>query len=259
MSEQRAVLLEQKGAALWITINRPEKRNALNHEVIAGIGEGYRKADGDPGIRVIVLTGAGERAFCAGGDLQPGQGFAFDYSRPSTEYADLLRLATNSLTPCIVRVNGACMAGGMGLLCMGDMAVAHSNVMFGLPEVKIGLFPMQVLSLMQRLVPRRVLREWTVTGEPFTAGEALQHGLLNHVVAAEELDAEVDWLIGRITDKSPTAIGRGKYAMKALEDMTFEQAIAYTETQLANMALTEDAKEGMAAFNEKRAPNWPGR
>lgn len=106
MSEQRAVLLEQKGAALWITINRPEKRNALNHEVIAGIGEGYRKADGDPGIRVIVLTGAGERAFCAGGDLQPGQGFAFDYSRPSTEYADLLRLATNSLTPCIVRVNG---------------------------------------------------------------------------------------------------------------------------------------------------------
>lgn len=73
MSEQRAVLLEQKGAALWITINRPEKRNALNHEVIAGIGEGYRKADGDPGIRVIVLTGAGERAFCAGGDLQPGQ------------------------------------------------------------------------------------------------------------------------------------------------------------------------------------------
>ncbi|MCQ4322480.1 enoyl-CoA hydratase/isomerase family protein [Stutzerimonas stutzeri] len=259
MSEQEAVLLEQQGAALWITINRPEKRNAINHEVIARIGEGYRKAESDPAIRVIVLTAAGDKAFCAGGDLQPGQGFAFDYAKPNAEYADLLRLAVNATTPCIVRVNGVCMAGGMGLLCMGDMAVAHSYVKFGLPEVKVGLFPMQVLSLMQRLVPRRVLREWTLSGEPFTADEALQHGLLSHVVAPEELDAKVDWLIGRLTDKSPTAIRRGKYAMKAIEDMSFEQAIAYTETQLAAMALTEDAQEGMAAFNEKRVPNWPGR
>ncbi|MFW5823790.1 MAG: enoyl-CoA hydratase/isomerase family protein [Marinobacter sp.] len=259
MSEQEAVLLEQKGAALWITINRPEKRNAINNDVIARIREGYLKADSDPDIRVIVLTAAGEKAFCAGGDLQPGQGFAFDYSKPNAEYADLFRLAVNTTTPCIVRVNGVCMAGGMGLLCMGDMAVAHSNVKFGLPEVKVGLFPMQVLSLMQRLVPRRVLREWTLTGEPFTAEEALQHGLLNHVVAPEELDAKVDWLINRLTDKSPTAIRRGKYAMKAIEDMSFEQSIAYTETQLATMTLTEDAKEGMAAFNEKRSPSWPGR
>lgn len=256
MSEQEAVLLEKKGAALWITINRPEKRNAINNDVIARIREGYLKAESDPKIRVIVLTAAGEKAFCAGGDLQPGQGFAFDYSKPNAEYADLFRLAANTTTPCIVRVNGVCMAGGMGLLCMGDMAVAHSNVKFGLPEVKVGLFPMQVLSLMQRLVPRRVLREWTLTGEPFTADEALQHGLLNHVMAPEELDAKVDWLISRLTDKSPTAIRRGKYAMKAIEDMSFEQAIAYTETQLTTMTLTEDAKEGMAAFNEKRAPNW---
>lgn len=259
MLEKEAVLLEQKGAALWITINRPEKRNAINKDVIARIAEGYRKAESDSAIRVIVLTAAGEKAFCAGGDLQPGQGFALDYAKPNTEYADLLRLAANATTPCIVRVNGACMAGGMGLLCMGDMAVAHTDVKFGLPEVKVGLFPMQVLSLMQRLVPRRVLREWTLSGEPFTADEALRYGLLNHVVAPEELDAKVDWLIGRLTDKSPTAIRRGKYAMKAIEDMSFEQAIAYTETQLATIALTDDAQEGMAAFNEKRVPDWPGR
>lgn len=259
MPEQQTVLLAQRGPALWITINRPEKRNAINTDVIARIREGYLKAESDPNIRVIVLTAAGEKAFCAGGDLQPGQGFAFDYSKPNVEYADLFRLAVNTTTPCIVRVNGVCMAGGMGLLCMGDMAVAHSEVKFGLPEVKVGLFPMQVLSLMQRLVPRRVLREWALTGEPFTATEALQHGLLNHVVAPQELDAKVDWLINRLTDKSPTAIRRGKYAMKAIEDMSFEQAIAYTETQLATMALTEDAEEGMTAFNEKRAPEWPGR
>lgn len=259
MLEKEAVLLEQKGAALWITINRPEKRNAINKDVIARIAEGYRKAESDSAIRGIVLTAAGEKAFCAGGDLQPGQGFALDYAKPNTEYADLLRLAANATIPCIVRVNGACMAGGMGLLCMGDMAVAHTDVKFGLPEVKVGLFPMQVLSLMQRLVPRRVLREWTLSGEPFTADEALRYGLLNHVVAPEELDAKVDWLIGRLTDKSPTAIRRGKYAMKAIEDMSFEQAIAYTETQLATIALTDDAQDGMAAFNEKRVPDWPGR
>ncbi|WP_339803244.1 enoyl-CoA hydratase/isomerase family protein [uncultured Marinobacter sp.] len=258
-TDQPVVLLEQKGAALWITINRPDKRNALNNEVIAGIRAGYLQAEQDPGIRAIVLTAAGEKAFCAGGDLQPGQGFAFDYSKPNADYADLFRLATNTTTPCIVRLNGVCMAGGLGLLCMGDMAVAHSGVKLGLPEVKVGLFPMQVLSLMQRLVPRRILREWSLTGEPFTAEEALQHGLLNHVVAPEELDAKVDWLVSRLTDKSPTAIRRGKYALKAIEDMTFEQAIAYTETQIATMALTEDAKEGMAAFNEKRSPKWPGR
>ncbi len=259
MSDDQPVLLEQKGPALWITINRPQKRNAINNEVISRIREGYLRAESDPSVRVIVLTATGEKAFCAGGDLQPGQGFAFDYSKPNVKYADLFRLAVNTTTPCIARVNGVCMAGGMGLLCMADMAITHSGVKFGLPEVKVGLFPMQVLSLMQRLVPRRVLREWTLTGEPSTADEALQHGLVNHVVAPEELDGKVDWLIGRLTDKSPTAIRRGKYAMKAIEDMSFEQAIAYTETQLATMTLTEDAKEGMAAFNEKRAPQWPGR
>jgi enoyl-CoA hydratase/carnithine racemase len=208
---------------------------------------------------VIVLTAAGEKAFCAGGDLQPGQAFAFDYSKPNMEYSDLFRLAVNATTPCIVRVNGVCMAGGVGLLCMADMAIAHSGVRFGLPEVKVGLFPMQVLSLIQRLVPRRILREWMLTGEPFTADEALQHGLVNYVVPSEQLDAKVDWLVGRLTDKSPAATRRGKYAMKAMEDMSFEAAVAYAETQRAIMTLTEDAKEGMAAFNEKRSPEWSGR
>lgn len=259
MSEQQVVLLEQRGPALWITINRPEKRNAISDDVIMRLREGYLSAESDPEIRVIVLTAAGEKAFCAGGDLQPEQGFVLDHSKSNTAYADLLRLSMNSTTPSIVRVNGVCMAGGMGLLCMGDIAVAHSNVKFGLPEVKVGLFPMQVLSLLQRLVPRRVLREWTLTGEAFTADKAFQHGLLNYVVTPEELDSKVDWLISHLIDKSPTAIRRGKYAMKAIEDMSFEQAIAYSEIQLATMTLTEDAKEGMAAFNEKRAPQWSGR
>ena len=254
-----AVLHDKRGHAFWITINRPDKRNAINADVIAGIREGYRQAHADPEMRVIVLTGAGAKAFCAGGDLQPGKGFAFDLSRPNIDYADMLREAQNATLPAIARVNGVCMAGGMGLLCMTDMAVAADHVMFGLPEVKVGVFPMQVFSLLQDLAPRRVIREWALSGEPFTAAEAKEAGLINHVVPAAEPDAKTDWLIARIADKSPTAIRRGKYALRAIEAMSFDQAIAYTESQIALLAMTEDAREGLASFNEKRKPVWTGR
>ncbi|RYF82529.1 MAG: enoyl-CoA hydratase/isomerase family protein [Comamonadaceae bacterium] len=253
------VLTEIRGHALWITINRPDKRNALHAAVIAGIREGLRRAHAEPEVRAIVLTAAGDKAFCAGGDLQPGQGFVFDFSRPSVDYADLLREAQAATLPIVVRVNGTCMAGGMGLLCMADLAVAADHALFGLPEVKVGVFPMQVLSLLQNLVPRRVVREWALSGEPFDAATALSHGLVNHVVPARDLDAKVEWLLARLVDKSPTAIRRGKYAMRAIEAMSFEQAIAYTESQIGLLAQTEDAKEGLAAFNEKRRPVWTGR
>jgi methylglutaconyl-CoA hydratase len=253
------VLHEARGHAFWITINRPQKRNAINAAVIDGITAGYRRALDDPNIRVIVLTGAGEQAFCAGADLQPGKSFAFDPARPNNDYADLFRLAQNATKPAIARVNGACMAGGLGLLCMVDMAVAAESARFGLPEVKVGVFPMQVLSLLQMLTPRRLVHEWCITGEPFDAAAAQAAGLVNHVVPAADLDAKVQWLIDRVVDKSPTAIRRGKYAMRAIASMSFDEAIAYTESQIALLAMSEDAKEGLAAFAEKRAPKWTGR
>ena len=254
-----AVLLERRGAAFWITINRPDKRNALNAEVVAGLRAAYVQAHAEPQVRAIVLTGAGEKAFCAGADLQPGKAFVFDLSQPNGDYADLLREASNATLPVIARVNGACMAGGMGLLCMADMAVAADSAVFGLPEVKVGLFPMQVLSLLQRVVPPRQVREWSLTGEPFSAAEAQAAGLVNHVVPVAELDTKTDWLLQRLVDKSPTAIRRGKYALRAIEAMSFDEAIRYTESQIALMAMTEDAKEGRAAFNDKRKPVWTGR
>ena len=259
MSDVQEVLLERRGQAFWITINRPEKRNAIHGGVVAAMCEGIRQAHADPEVRAIVLTGAGDKAFCAGGDLQPGKGFAFDFSKPSVDYADLLRDAQNATLPIIARVNGTCMAGGMGLLCMADMAVVADHALFGLPEVKVGVFPMQVLSLLQNLVPRRLVREWALTGEPIGAHEALEAGLVNYVVPTAELDAKTDWLLSRLVDKSPTAIRRGKYAMRAIEAMSFDQAIAYTESQIALLAMTEDAKEGLAAFNERRKPVWTGR
>ena len=255
-----AVLLKKRDRAFWITINRPDKRNALNDDVIAGITQGYRQAHDDADVRVIVLTGAGDKAFCAGADLQnSGAAFAMDFAKPNVDFADLLRLSQAATKPSIARVAGVCMAGGMGLLCMTDMAIAADQVVFGLPEVKVGVFPMQVMALLQDIAPRRLIAEWSLTGEPFDAQAAKDAGLLNYVVPAAELDAKVDWLIGRLVDKSPTAIRRGKYAMHAIGAMSFDQSIAYTESQIALLAQTEDAKEGLKAFGEKRKPVWPGR
>lgn len=260
MTDTQSVILDKRGQALWITINRPDKRNALNGEVIAGIARGYTQAQEDAEVRVIVLTGAGDKAFCAGADLQnSGAAFAMDFSRPNVDYADLLRLSQSATKPSIARVGGVCMAGGMGLLCMTDMAVAAENVVFGLPEVKVGVFPMQVLSLLQSIAPPRLINEWALTGEPFDAKAAQAAGLLNYVVPAAELDAKIDWLISRIVDKSPTAIRRGKYAMRAIGAMSFDEAIAYLESQIALLAMTEDAKEGLKAFAEKRKPVWTGK
>jgi methylglutaconyl-CoA hydratase len=259
VSEEKAVLTGKRGRAFWITINRADKRNAINASVIAGIREGYREAHADPEVRAIVVTGAGEKAFCAGGDMQPGGGFAFDFSKPNLEYADLLREARSATIPTIARINGACMAGGMGLACMTDFAIAADHALFGLPEVRVGVFPMQVMSLLLRIAPVRTVREWALTGEPFTSEEAQAAGLVNYVVPGPELEAKVEWLVGRLADKSPTAVRRGKYAMRAIESMSFEEAMAYTEGQIVLTAQTEDAKEGLASFNEKRKPVWTGR
>ena len=161
--------------------------------------------------------------------------------------------------PIIARINGHCVAGGMGLLAMADMAVAADHAKFGLPEVKVGVFPMLVTSVLKDLIPPRQLSELALTGEFIMAKDALGIGLLNYVVLAAELDEKVTWLVNRLVDKSPTGIRRGKYAMQRASSMSFEEALAYLESQIAIMALTEDAAEGRKAFIEKRPPVWTGR
>ena len=129
--------------------------------------------------------------------------------------------------------------------------------MFGLPEVKVGVFPAQVLTVLQHLIPRRQLAELCITGESIGSEQALDIGLVNYV--ADDLDAKLDWLLQRILDKSPAAIRRGLYTMKAIDTMAFEESMAFTESQIALFTLTEDAREGQAAFQQKRKPQWKGR
>lgn len=254
--DHESLLVEQRGRVLYLTINRPDQRNAINAEVVAGLRDNIARASGDKVILAVVLTGSGEKAFCAGADLQSGKSFAFDYSEPHQALMDLFRTVRAAQVPLIARVNGACMAGGMGLLAMCHMAVASRNAVFGLPEVKIGLFPAQVLSVLQNLIPRRSLMEMCLTGELVDAEQALEWGLVNHV--ADDLDAKLDWLLDRIVNRSPTAIRRGLYMLQNLEGMQFEAAAAFSESQIGLFAMTDDAREGQLAFREKRPPRWTG-
>ena len=254
------VLLEKRGAVQWITINREERRNAMNDAVTDGIAAGLPQATNDPAIRAVVLPGAGDRAFCAGADLSAGSGsFKYDYSKIGLSFVRLMKQARDMTLPLIARVNGHTMAGGMGLMGMCDMAIGVDTARFGMPEVKVGIFPMQIMAVLQRLIPSRKLYEMALTGEPVDAREALELGLLNYVVPSAELDAKLDWLLARLLDKSPTAIRRGKYAMRQTESMNFDNSAVFMEAQIGTLALTEDAAEGRAAFIEKRTPNWPGR
>jgi enoyl-CoA hydratase/carnithine racemase len=251
------VQIERRNAVLWLTISREERRNAITAGVLEGISKGLALAESDRAIRAVVLTGAGDKAFCAGADLQDGKMFDLDPSEPYHRLAQLFRQARQATIPLIARVNGACVAGGMGLMSMCDMAVAAEHAVFGLPEVKIGVFPAQVLTLLQHHIPRRVLTRMCLTGQPLAAAQALEIGLVNEVSA--DLDAALDALLGDLLNCSPAAIRRGLYTMKKIESMAFEECMSFTESQIALFAMTEDAREGQSAFREKRKARWTAK
>lgn len=259
MSDQDEVLVEPRGPVLWITINRTARRNAITPAVLQDIAAALTRAQEDPAMRAIVLTGAGDRAFCAGADLTPGTAtFGQDFAQPRHPYANLLRTARSCSLPLLARVNGLCLGGGMGLLAMCDMAIAADHAVFGLPEVKVGMFPMQVLAVLAPVLSSRDLAELCLTGEPVDARTAERMRLVNRVVPGPDLDDALQVLLDRIIDKSPTAIRRGKYALEAIQGIPFSQAITLAETLTGPTSLTRDAAEGVAAFKERRAPVWTG-
>jgi enoyl-CoA hydratase/carnithine racemase len=256
------VLLVRRDAVLWITINRPERRNAINEAVAAGIAAGLRQAMDDRDCRAIVLTGAGDKAFCAGGDLNPsadGAPFTVDPANPRNYVVDLLQLIETCGVPLIARVNGHALAGGFGLVCACDLVVSVDHATFGTPESKIGLFPMMILPHLMRIVPPRRLMEMCITGESFSAAEALQYGIVNYVVPVHALDDKLAWLLELIVNRSPTAIRLGKQSFQAMRDMALREALEYAQLMLPMMARTEDCREGFQAFRDKRAPRFTGR
>jgi enoyl-CoA hydratase/carnithine racemase len=255
--EKPPVRTERRGSALFVVIDREERRNAMNKQVLADITTAVQSTVGDASVRAIVLTGAGNRAFCAGADLSSGTGtFTLGLDEPMTDFGRLARLVRNLGIPLVGRINGDCVAGGMGLMSLCDLAIATETARFGLPEGKVGVFPMQVLVFLRAMIGARHINELCLTGDLITAARAAEMGLVNQVVPADGLDAAVDKLLGKLSAMSPVALRRGKYAIAAMEAMAFPEAMAFAEQLIAVTSLTSDATEGLAAFNERRKPNW---
>jgi len=256
-TEKPDVRLERKDDALWVWIDREARRNAINPAVLAGIQDAVEMAAADPTIRAIVLTGVGEKAFCAGADLAKGTGtFQAGPEEPTTDFGRLARIVRGCGIPLIARVNGACVAGGMGLMAMCDLAIAADHARFGLPEVKVGVFPMQVLVFLRATVHARHINELCLTGELITAARAAEMGLVNEVAPAGELDTRIEALLAKLRAASPAAVRRGKQAIFAMETMAFSEALPFAEAQIALASRSADAEEGIKAFSEKRKPRW---
>ncbi len=256
------VIISRRDAALVVTIHREARRNALNEAVAEAIVAALDAAEADPEVRAVVLTGAGDKAFCAGGDLKPnadGTPFTIEVADPRHYVARLLRRMDACRLPLVARVNGHALGGGFGLACACDLVVAREDALLGVTEVKVGLFPMMILPYLLRVLPYRRLMELCLTGETITAGSKDAEAVVNYAVPASDLDARTDWLLARLVDKSPTGIRLGKQSLSKIREMSTDAALEYAQFMLANMARTEDAREGFAAFAGKRPPQWTGR
>ena len=245
-----------------VTIDRPGARNALSNDVMEGLLEAFGRAAADPLVRVVVLTGAGEKAFSAGGDLGGSgfrdKGFA-ERHHDRRSFADLFRRMNRLGKPIIARVRGHCLAGGFGLALGCDLVVASDDSSFGTPEVKRGLFPMMIMATIFRNVGRKKGMELLLTGDRISAAEAERLGLINYSVPAEQLDAKVDELAAKVSAMSPAVVRLGRDAFYTMSDMDFDPALEYLQTMLTLNLGTEDAIEGVTAFLQKRDPAWKGR
>jgi enoyl-CoA hydratase/carnithine racemase len=254
------LLVGRSGSLGEITLNRPEARNPLDRVTAGEVLRALELHFGDPEVRSVVIRGAGE-AFCAGGDLQEMKRFptmgpeeAYAWPEPIVAAHELMLRADK---PVVAAVHGPALAGGMGLAGMCDVIVATKAARFGMPEVKIGLFPMIIVAHLSRSIPRKRLLEMMLTGVPIDAEEAWRLGFVNRVVEGrDELDATVSEYARLFEQVAPTAVRLGKRAFALMADMTADQALRAAQFLNLPLFAGEDFAEGSAAFFEKRRPVW---
>ena len=255
-----SVLYRTDGPVTTITINRPDRRNAINPEVTTGISEALSAAESDARIAAAVLTGEGDKAFCAGGDLggMTSEGAVAQHFARG-ELGELFTQMRKSRLPIVARVNGHALAGGFGLMLACDLVVATDDAEMGTPEINLGLWPFMITAVIQRAVPRKLALELMLTGRRLPAREAEHWGLVNRVVERSGLDGAVNELVTTLTSKSPLVAALGKRTFYRAEDMSFDESLDYLGGMLSVCLQSEDTLEGITAFLEKRAPVWKGR
>ena len=262
VSNANEVLYEVRNDVITITINRPDKRNALNSGVLAGLNECFDRAAYETGARVIVLTGAGNKAFCAGGDLEQallGDKPFLEMHNEKSAVPDLFIKMHSCPKPIIAAVKGRCLAGGVGLCLSCDVVIASEDAVFGQPEINIGVWPYMVTAVLIRNVGRKKALELCLTGEPISATQAEQIGMVNKVVPKVKLEEEVENMARKLSASSPAVLALGKRSFYQVADMDFCDALEFLRSQLTINTQLEDLKEGIAAFRDKRQPKWRGR
>ncbi len=259
------VLYQVDEGVARITINRPERRNAMSWEVMRGLRHVLSIVAQDRSVRVVVLAGAGDDAFCAGADLgkmtgadEPEAGILSVHEARGV-LADVFGALWQLGKPTVARVQGFALAGGFGLALACDLVVASERARFGAPEVNVGLWPYMITVPLVRSMPPKQALELMLTGRMVDAAEALRLGFVTRVVPHADLDGAVAELAGTLAAKSPAVMKLGRDAFYAVWDMAAPEALAHLHAMLSLTAQTEDAAEGIAAFLEKRAPRWQGR
>jgi enoyl-CoA hydratase len=244
-----------------VTLNNPEKRNMLSGQMLTELVDAMKAARDSDDVRAVVLTGAGDKVFCAGADLG---GFAADVPLVAKHFAtdlflEYFRLMPRLGKPSLCAANGHVLAGGMGLALSCDLLIAKEGATFGTPEINVGAFPYMIMAIIYRNVPRKKVNEMMLLGERLSAEQAVEFGLANKVVPAGEFDAAVaDWAT-KLASKSPVLMRLGHDAMYRQQDMAVDDALDYLRSQLSLTFSTEDIVEGVTAFFEKRDPQWKGR
>ena len=259
--ELSCVLYETGDGVATVTLNRPERRNAMSTQLLGELLTALGAAKDDPEVRVVILTGAGDKAFCAGADLggiATGAG-PIQLHEERREFVKVFQLATRLGKPLIGCINGHALAGGFGLALSCDLLVAADTATFGTPEINVGLWPMMIMAIIGRNLPRKRAMELYMTGERIDAQTALSWGLVNRVVPLAEVRQTARDLALRLTEKSPLLMRLGRDAFFAIDDLDFESALTVLHSQLTVLTLSEDAAEGTRAFMEKRAPKFTGR
>lgn len=255
------VLVDVADGVARVTLNRPSVRNALNPAMLAALDAALRRLEDDAAARAIVLRGAGDRAFCAGADLKgvADRGTTLQARESFGGLARILEYMARMRTPIIAQVRGYALAGGCGLAAGCDVVVAADDAVFGLPEIRVGLLPLVVMAPILRAVGRKRAMLMILSGEPVTAREAYEMGLVSRVVPPGDLESSVSALAATLAGYSPTALGLAKEAASMVPDMEYGAALRYLREMITLVALSDDAREGIAAFFEKRAPRWTGR